>query len=105
MPTTTSKSSVAPSRNEFKFLILEFVNDFTYGRYDTIKKLKQIDDVTSRFPQLQSLKKEIMKEIIDSPVRCNPDSLNEFQLYCNDYSDGAILPLPIPKRKRMNKKI
>jgi hypothetical protein len=94
------KPSAAPSPDAFKMLILEFVNDFNEGRYDTLANLKKVDDVANRFPELQSSKKKILKEILHSPVSLNRDSLNEYSFYSNDYSDGSVFPSHASKRKR-----
>ena len=103
-----------PTREEFRMLLQEFVDDFTNGRYDTINKMVLIDEVTNRHTHLLSLKEVLLQEILSSPVRCSTTTLNKYQLYSNSYSPADFLPrdnatsapqppsAPKTKRKRIS---
>ena len=93
------------SIQQFQRLLLDFVDDFQHGRYDTINKLRLIDEVAATYPYLQKEKKTMMERLLQRQVTCRSASLNKYQLYSNVYSSNDFLRVSSNKRKRSEKRL
>ena len=85
MSTATSSKPVSPTAQQFQRLLQDFIDNFERGRYDTIHKLKLVDEIADKFPHLHREKKKMIEGLLERPATCRIPSLNEYQLYSNVY--------------------